>query len=77
MTAKDLLKKLDSIQGTWADYDKEAIPLVEQFRAEARAEALKDAADRAVKFCHDIFPWGSDGSHAENLRAAITQEEEK
>jgi hypothetical protein len=40
--------------------------------AEARAEALKEAADRAVKFCHVIFPWGSDGSHAENLRAAIT-----
>jgi hypothetical protein len=46
-----------------------------RIRAKARAEALKEAADRAVKFCHDIFPWGSDGSHAENLRAAITQEE--
>jgi hypothetical protein len=43
-------------------------------RAEARAEALREAADRAVKFCHVIFPWGSDGSYAENLRAAITQE---
>jgi len=42
MTAKELLTKLDAIEGTWADYDKEAIPLVECFRAEARAEALKE-----------------------------------
>jgi hypothetical protein len=58
------------------DYVPDNCPLddIADIRAEARAEALREAADRAVKFCHVIFPWGSDGSHAENLRAAITQE---
>jgi hypothetical protein len=49
MTAKELLTKLDAIDGTWDDYDKEAIPLVEKFQAEERAEVLNDAADRACK----------------------------
>jgi uncharacterized protein YyaL (SSP411 family) len=76
MTAKELLTKLDAIEGTWADYDKEAIPLVECFRAEAKAEALREAADIAeniLKNCprdkyegYMILPG--------IFRAAITQE---
>jgi uncharacterized protein YyaL (SSP411 family) len=76
MTAKELLTKLDAIEGTWADYDKQAIPIVEFFRAETRAEALMEAANIAeniLKNCprdkyegYMILPG--------IFRAAITQE---
>jgi uncharacterized protein YyaL (SSP411 family) len=76
MTAKELLTKLDAIEGTWADYDKQAIPIVECFRAETRAEALMEAANIAeniLKNCprdkyegYMILPG--------IFRAAITQE---
>ena len=42
MTAKELLMKLDAVDGYWDEYDSEAIPIVEQFRAEARAEIEKN-----------------------------------
>jgi hypothetical protein len=42
MTAKELLMKIDAVDGCWEEYDCEAIPIVEKFRAEDRAEIEKN-----------------------------------
>ena len=61
----------------WAIRD--AITGLDTIRAEARAEALREAADRAFAF-HDKNDGMTDLSHEEYgiaLRAAITQEPDK
>jgi hypothetical protein len=49
MTAKELLIKLDAVDGYWDEYDSEAIPIAEQFRAEAYNNGRKDATLDAMQ----------------------------
>ena len=44
--ARKLLHEIDTVDGDWEEYDCEAIPIVIKYFEAARAEALREAAEK-------------------------------
>jgi hypothetical protein len=70
----DLADRLLFAYQTIGNYERKT----DTIRAEARAEALQDAADRAIAWYQErqVVPTTFETRYMKELRAAITQEEE-